>query len=57
MTKNEETLNVNVPNSILNEFRKQATEKFGYKRGHIKQATIEAIEDWINKQKDVNNKY
>jgi hypothetical protein len=47
----EESLNVNVPKELLEEFREQATKKFGYKRGHIKSATIEAIQDWINKEK------
>ena len=48
----EEGLNVNVPKELLENFRKYATKKYGYKRGHIKNATIEAITDWINKEKE-----
>ena len=54
MKESEEALNVNIPISILNDFREKATNKFGYKRGHIKQATIEAIQDWIAKEKETD---
>lgn len=51
MKETEEALNVNIPNNLMNEFREKATKKFGYKRGHVKKATIEAIQDWILKEK------
>jgi metal-responsive CopG/Arc/MetJ family transcriptional regulator len=46
-----ESLNVNVPEDLLEEFRKYATKKYGYKRGHIKHATIDALKEWINEEK------
>lgn len=43
----EETLNVNLPSEVMDELRKKALNKFGYKRGYIKKATLEAIKEWI----------
>ncbi len=33
------------------EFRKLAVEKFGYKRGNLSSAALEAITSWINAEK------
>ena len=50
MKGDEETLNVNLPADLMEELRKRAQLKFGYKRGYLKKATEEAITDWIAKQ-------
>jgi len=45
----EETLNVKVETELLEKFREKAQKKYGFKRGNIKKATIEAINLFIEK--------
>lgn len=52
MPTEEEQLTVNVPMELLEKFREAATKKFTHKRGYIKKATIEAIQDWITKESE-----
>jgi len=45
------TLNQNVPDDLLNDFNHLARKKFGDKKGSKRSALIEAIEDWVKKNK------
>lgn len=45
----EETLNVKIEKELLEKFREKAQKKYGYKRGNIKKATMDAIELFIEK--------
>jgi metal-responsive CopG/Arc/MetJ family transcriptional regulator len=47
--KKEKQLTVNIPESLMKEFRKNARKKYGDERGYIKEAVIDAITSW-NKQ-------
>jgi len=46
-------LNLTIKDSLLKEFREKAVEKFskerGFTKGALKQATEEAISDWLKK--------
>jgi len=44
-------LNQNIPDETINDFNKLAREKFGDKKGSKHSALLEAINDWIKKQK------
>jgi len=52
MKGEEETLNVNLPADLMEELRKRAQMKFGHKRGYMKKAALEAVTDWVAKQKN-----
>jgi len=41
-----------LPKQLETEFRQYAMKKFGMKRGYLKKAFIEAIQTWINIQKE-----
>jgi len=43
-------ISVILPDDLENEFRKKAVEKFGWKKGTLSNATIDAIKLWL-KQK------
>jgi len=44
-------LNQNLPDELLNEFYQKARQKFGDKKGSKRTALIEAMHQWIKKQK------
>ncbi len=48
-------LNQNIPDEILNEFNNLARKKFGDKKGCKRSALIEAINDWLKKEKQRKN--
>ena len=44
-------LNQNIPDDILNSFNDAARNKFGDKKGSKRTALIEALKDWVKKNK------
>lgn len=44
-------LNQNVPDDVMKKFNESARAKFGDKKGSKHLALIEAIEDWLKKEK------
>lgn len=45
-------VNFNIPEEKNSEFRQLVIQKKGFKHGNITEAFIEAIDLWINKNKD-----
>ncbi len=45
------TLNVEIPDEVEHHFRKKIVEVYGGRKGDLKKATIEAIKDWVKKDK------
>lgn len=53
MTKSEVTRVIAaLPQQLETEFRQYAMKKYGMKRGYLKKAFIEAIQIWIQIQKE-----
>ena len=51
-TKEEmEQLTVNIPEKLMKEFREKARQKYGDKRGYIKDAVIDALKMWTEQNK------
>lgn len=44
-------LNQNLPDELLTKFYEKARNKFGDKKGSKRTALIEAMQEWIKKQK------
>ena len=44
-------LNQNLPDELLNQFYGKARNKFGDKKGSKRTALLEAIQDWVKKEK------
>lgn len=42
-------VNVNLPDDLEEKLRIIAAKKFGLKKGFLKKAIIEAIEEWVDK--------
>jgi len=42
-------LNIKIPDELEEKLRITAAKKFGFKKGALKKAIIEAIEEWINR--------
>jgi len=40
-------LNVKIPDELEEKLRSIAAKKFGFKKGSMKQAVIEALEEWV----------
>ncbi len=47
-----ETMTVNVEEDVASEFRKQASLKFGKKKGYLGRAVTEAMEEWTRKRNE-----
>ncbi|MCL5089995.1 MAG: hypothetical protein M1382_02375 [Candidatus Marsarchaeota archaeon] len=47
-----ETMTVNVKEDIASEFRKQASIKYGKKKGYLGKALTEAMQEWSKQRKD-----
>ncbi|VVB66062.1 Uncharacterised protein [Candidatus Gugararchaeum adminiculabundum] len=47
-------LNQNLPDDLTSKFNEAAREKFGDKKGCKRSALIEAIGDWLKKEKITN---
>ncbi len=48
-------LNVNIPDELEEKLRMMAAKKFGFKKGSLKKAIVEALEEWI-KQNSISGK-
>ncbi|MDE1845984.1 MAG: hypothetical protein KGH53_01745 [Candidatus Micrarchaeota archaeon] len=46
------TITVNVEEQIESEFRKQASRKYGKKKGYLGKAFAEAMKEWSGKKKE-----
>jgi hypothetical protein len=44
-------VNLKINNELEKQFRKVAAERFEAKKGFLKKAIEEAIQDWVNKNK------
>ncbi len=47
-----ETMTVNVKEEVASEFRKQATIKYGKKKGYLGKALTEAMREWSKQRKE-----
>ncbi len=45
-----ETIKVEVDEELAREFKKKAMERYGYKKGAMKKALVEAMKDYPSKQ-------
>lgn len=43
-------IDVFLPDNLEKKFRKEISNRLGFKKGNITKAIIEAIEDWIKKK-------
>jgi len=41
-----------LPDELEKELRRRAAELYGYKRGFITRAVIDAINDWLSKKRE-----
>ena len=42
------TLKVDGDDELIDKFKRKARDEYGQKRGSIKEATIELLEDWVD---------
>ena len=47
-----ETMTVNVKEDVAEEFRKQASLKYGKKKGYLGKAATEALKEWSKKRNE-----
>ncbi len=43
------TITINVEEQVASEFRKQASKKYGQKKGYLGKAITEAMKEWVQK--------
>lgn len=51
MHDDTEALNAQIPKKLMEEFRATGANKFGHKRGYITKSLVEAMKEWIERNK------
>jgi len=44
------TINVEIPDELHHRFRKKIVDVYGGKKGDMRKAVVEALEDWVKKK-------